>query len=250
MFINQTLYTKVTLVFCLPIYVIRPIISGFAHTFHAHNATSSIIWWNLDFISIILVSALGAIIWIHFILYCDRNLQTMFLVCLGAFFITTLVITINTKESSLRETVLSLFIFFTQYFVFGYHLLQIVLEKNHIPTLFTILWACGLVSVTIGVVLRMIQFPESFLVRRQLKHRMSARKWRKLKRLEKRDPLRARDKLLKELNAMANEKKCYYYVGTSHNWWHVFVNGLHFFVTHAVLFYLDWRSKYGCESFG
>ena len=84
---------------------------GLAHTFHCVSPKYSKFWWNMDFLSVILESALCSIIWIHLVFYCDSNMQVMFIFSCVALTISTMVTSITTNMPALRETSMGLFIF-------------------------------------------------------------------------------------------------------------------------------------------
>ncbi|ETO14512.1 hypothetical protein RFI_22853 [Reticulomyxa filosa] len=84
-FKSQSMTTKVLVVICCAGCFFRSLCSGGAHLYHCVSAEHSRIWWNVDFVSIIIQSLSTSFIWVHFIFFCDPNVQIMFMSSMVAF---------------------------------------------------------------------------------------------------------------------------------------------------------------------
>ncbi|ETO12401.1 hypothetical protein RFI_24976 [Reticulomyxa filosa] len=77
--------TKALVLVCCVGCFFRSLCSGGAHLYHCVSPEYSRVWWNIDFISIIVQSLSTSFIWVHFLFYCDPNVQIMFMSSMVAF---------------------------------------------------------------------------------------------------------------------------------------------------------------------
>jgi len=161
----------------------------------------------------------------------------MFLFSLLAFAVTSIFVAITTKENSLRETVLALFIFFTEYFVFFYYVFKWASHTTDIPSTFAYYWLAGLVVALTGITIRALQFPEQIFISNILKEKYTPEQLEEIKKSTK--------ETLKALQQI-KENKWYNYVGNSHQWWHICINSMQVLCSIAMIYYLRWRADHSC----
>ncbi|ETO12400.1 hypothetical protein RFI_24975 [Reticulomyxa filosa] len=169
---------------------------------------------------------------------------------------------------------LGLFIFFTQYFVFGYYIVQLISFKHDYPFGFTLAWTFTLCSFTLAAVFRVTQFPERYFVLKELRARMGEEKYTDMLQLSRQGisfvviilayqitvrmitttkksitkGYREQALSLAEqtFTEISQENKWYFQIGTSHNFWHLFIVLPVFSGMAAIKLYLGWRIDHQC----
>ena len=241
-FMTQKWTTKLILCISGFLVIFRAFFSGMAHLMHCVSSEYSRIWWNIDYISILIFSGMAAMIWIHFIFYCDSKLQIMFVFALLAFMTTTVCTVVLTTQDTLREVSLVITIFFNNVFIWGYLLISILLKTTDVPWQYALYWFISIIVAVIGAIFRTTEYPETYFVKKNVKNRLQSDDD-----LTKKEEQEEQQKELTQiLRDLARNKSWYFYFSTSHNWWHIFVNTVTMINILIWKSYLIWRADNQC----
>eukprot|EP01083_Nonionella_stella_P156966 508874_1 len=166
--------TKSILFISVPLVLMRPIISGFAHTLSAMSQKASKIWWKLDFLSIIVATGAGSMIWIHCVFFCDTNLQILYGFAVFALSASTMMTAMTSQNSVIRDLSIGAFFIFTLIFIYFYELYLFFLSTSemNIPNSMMMYWSISVGCILCAVVFRATQCPESIFVKRRFKRLM------------------------------------------------------------------------------
>ena len=166
---NHGLHTQIIIPLCVFIALFRAVISGTAHLFHCMNAEISRYCWNLDYISIILYSASGAIIWSHFLFYCNSNQQIICMVGIVVLALSSIVSVVWAAKDELRELSLMLVIAYNNIVLLGYLIISYILSITDIPAIFILYWIIAILIGGLAAFIRATEFPERQCVERCFK---------------------------------------------------------------------------------
>ncbi len=190
----------------LGLLIARPLCSGLAHVFHGMSQRAFILWWGLDYASILVATMAGCAVSGRFAFYCMGAQQTFFYVSLGGLFLSTLISVLFIAHSTVRTSSFSLYVVFAFCVPFSYQLyLKHNVPGHDVPDTYIVLQLLNIACVCLGLLIKAVSVPE---------------RW-------------APGSILD-------------YLGNSHQIWHIFVNGGNAVSYFAWRIYLDWRFDNPC----
>ena len=239
---NHGLHTQIIIPLCLFIALFRAVISGTAHLFHCMNAEISRYCWNMDYISIILYSASGAIIWSHFLFYCNFNQQIICMVGIVVLALSSIVSVVWAAKDELREISLMLVIVYNNIVLLGYLIISYILSITDIPAIFILYWIIAILIGGLAAFIRAKEFPERQCVERCFKAKIKTN-------FPTSSTRNVEQQMVTHLPDISIETKSkwYYYIFTSHNWWHILIHCSSITVICTFREFLLWRSKHECQ---
>jgi len=192
-------------------FIIRPLVSGFAHLFHCVDERSYVYWWGADYASIVLTILFGSFVYGRFTFYCSDQQELFFILSLVGLCLMTLAAVLFISNSVVR--ILSFFLYVV--FANGLPFFYTIYLKYSPSTRATFdpsdpyiwYWLAMLLLVGLGFVIKATYIPERFV----------------------------------------SEKK-FDIFGHSHIWWHILINLGNTMSVVAWHYYLVWREKNPCPS--
>ena len=248
---KQPLETKIIVLTCLSIGILRGFVSGSCHLLHCMNEDISRKCWNLDFIFLLLFQSVITIIWIHLIFYCNLHQQILFGFCSIILSFSCIATAYCSIQPLLKDVSIFFSICFNYVFLFGYVIIMIALKENDMPWILLIYWVAGILSLIIGCLLKYFEYPEIWFLKKHLKQFLGA-EMDQLILMNKQRRYTEIDKRLNEINLSRlaynnrSDTYCIYYCFNSHNFYHIFINGLLIINIFAFREYLNWRVNNQC----
>ncbi len=248
----QPLQTKIIVLLCLSIGILRGFVSGTCHLLHCMNEEISRFCWNIDYIFLLLFQCVLTMIWIHFIFFCNINQQILFGFCCIILSFTSMISAIFQKQPLLKDVSIFFAICYNYIFLFGYVVIVISMNDNDMPWILVLYWFLGFISLTIGCLIKYFEIPEIWFLRKHIKELLGDQELNTLKAMNDKGKYVEIDKRLNEikLSRLAyndkSDKYCIYYFGHSHNLYHLFFHGLLFINIFAFREYLNWRLDNKC----
>ena len=151
--------------------ILRPVGSGFAHTFSCVSQKQAKLWWNVDFATIVAACAFGSILWMQCLFYCEQNLQFLYYFACATLGLSTTVTALTTDNESLREVSLGVFFvfcLFLGYFIQLYLIISVP-GYNGSPFEFVLFWGLAIANCVVASAFRYSCFPEKFFVKSKMK---------------------------------------------------------------------------------
>ena len=156
---SQPLQTKIIVLLCLAIGIMRGFVSGIAHQLHCMNEEMSRKCWNCDFIFLLLFQCVISIIWIHFIFYCDLYQQILFGCCSIILSFTSMITAYCSIQPLLKDVSVFFAIIYNYVFLFAYLIIVVAMKNNDMPWILIIYWFSGIVSLVIGCLFKYFEIP-------------------------------------------------------------------------------------------
>ena len=85
--------------------------------------------------------------------------------------------------------------------------------------IFALYWFISIIVAILGALFRSTEYPEIFFVKKNVKKKLKLNETNIDHQYS--DSENEVEEILKDLSI---DKKWYFYISTSHNWWHIFVN--------------------------
>lgn len=239
--LSHSLTTQLIVPICLFIGLFRAMISGTTHLLHCMNATISRYCWNMDYISIIIYSALGAIIWSHLLFYCNVYQQIACMISIFVLSVSSIICVVYATNDKWRDIWLILKIVYDNFILLGYLIISTLLSITDIPPIFILYWIIAILIGMIAAIIRATEWPEKQCVKSCLKSHITEN------RKNVSNPITQQFAHYLPIIAKETKSKWYYYIFTSHNWWHICIHLSAFLVIYTFREYLLWRAKNQCQ---
>ena len=82
--------------------IIRPCLSGFAHLFGCMSSFHYVLWWGIDFFSICVAIVGSSLIYSHFTWYCEPSQYIFYLISTVGLLVSTLIAVLSAASSTVR----------------------------------------------------------------------------------------------------------------------------------------------------
>lgn len=112
------------------------------------------------------IAASGGIMWSHMLFQCDPNMQILFSACNIAFTFSTVTTAVSSANKVVRDVSMGVFVAFTQYVSFFYHIYERLINATNIPWAITFAWLAGCLSIGIAFTAKTSFWPEKYLLKR------------------------------------------------------------------------------------
>ena len=142
--------------------IVRPLCSGLAHTFFPMSNRAFVIWWSVDYVSI-LVSIMGyALVMGRFTFYCMLSQQIFFYISVLVLFLSTIAAVLFVASPGIRTSSFVLYVLFANGVPYIYQLVLSAadVEEYDVPARYLVLWSSMWGLMLLGLVVKTAMVPE------------------------------------------------------------------------------------------
>jgi len=186
--------------------------SGLSHMFHCMSERSYVIWWGVDYVSIVVTVLVGSLVYGRFTFYCLPQQELFFYISLSGLCLSTIMAVLFVTSAGVRNGSFFLYVTFANVLPFAY---TIFMKLSHreinspyaVPNEYLYYWSAMLVLVCLGFVVKGTDIPERCV-----------------------------------------RKGTVDIIGQSHQFWHILINvgnGMSYLAWH---YYLAWRAVTPCPA--
>jgi len=83
--------------------VLRPLASGLSHMFHCMSERSYVIWWGVDYVSIVVTVLVGSLVYGRFTFYCLPQQELFFYISLSGLCLSTIMAVLFVTSAGVRN---------------------------------------------------------------------------------------------------------------------------------------------------
>ena len=187
--------------------ILRPFVSGMAHTFFQQSQRNYIVWWAADYVSICVAITCSSLIFARFTFYCECDRQLFYIIGVLGLLTSTIIAVVSVASAGVRVTSFILLVVIANGLPL---LLQLYLQftsneiYNVLPWEFMAAWMASLGVMIFGLIVRGCSIPEVCC------------------------------------------PGCFDYIGHSHGYWHLCINGGFSVMLVGIQKYLAFRSVHVC----
>jgi len=141
--------------------VVRPLCSGLAHLFACQTQTAYVVWWGVDYVSILLCVFGASLVFGRFTFYCLEQQQLFYYISVSGLFASTIISVLFIGSNAVRTGSFMLYVAFANGVPFIYQL-TVKVAGTDLPRSYLLLWALMIATVGIGLFVKATAIPEVF----------------------------------------------------------------------------------------
>ena len=92
------------LIACFGCLIVRPAVSGLAHVFHQQSRRNYIVWWSMDYVSICVAITCSSLLFARFTFYCECDRQLFYIIGVVGLLTSTIIAVVSVASPGVRIT--------------------------------------------------------------------------------------------------------------------------------------------------